>query len=179
MIFDPCNWSLKIWESIGTTTPKVGTHLGVWGFVHSPTLPRAWDVSLGLPSWPAPLQALALVVSPRLGLRQAEWVFEVGWVAVVLVFGFVKDEQTFSTFAFTKDKLCNRLGLHLDTNVACLHKNFILKKASLSWGYYSLEGSESPNWFCFLESSVFFTTQNSSVHVSMIWTSLVIVLGFL
>jgi hypothetical protein len=40
MGFDPCNCSLKIWESIGTPTPKVGAHLGVWGFIlsHSPTL---------------------------------------------------------------------------------------------------------------------------------------------
>jgi len=29
MGFDPCNFFLKIWESIGTPTPKVGTHLGV------------------------------------------------------------------------------------------------------------------------------------------------------
>jgi len=70
MSFDPCNRTLKIWESIGTTTPKVGAHLGVWGFIpsHSLTFPRAWDVTLGLPSWPAPLQALALVTNPRLGL---------------------------------------------------------------------------------------------------------------
>jgi hypothetical protein len=54
-----------------------------------------------------------------------------------------------------------------------------LRKLPLSRGYYSLEGSEGSNWFCFLASSILFTTQNSSVHVSMIWTSLVIVLGFL
>jgi hypothetical protein len=30
MGFDPCNYSLKIWESIGTLIPKVGVHLGVW-----------------------------------------------------------------------------------------------------------------------------------------------------
>jgi len=29
-----------------------------------------WNVTPGLHSWPAPLQALALVVSPKLGLRQ-------------------------------------------------------------------------------------------------------------
>jgi len=29
-------------------------------------------VTLGLPFWPAPLQAFALVASPRLGLRQ-QW----------------------------------------------------------------------------------------------------------
>jgi hypothetical protein len=35
MGFDPCNRSLKIWESIGSPTPKVGIHLGVWGFIPS------------------------------------------------------------------------------------------------------------------------------------------------
>jgi hypothetical protein len=52
----------------------MGTHLGVWGFIpsHSPTLPRAWNVTPGLQSWLAPLQALAMVVSPRLGLRHWE-----------------------------------------------------------------------------------------------------------
>ncbi len=35
---------------------------------HSPTLPWAWDVTPKLPSWPALLQALTLVASPRLGL---------------------------------------------------------------------------------------------------------------
>jgi hypothetical protein len=71
MAYDPCNHSLKIRESIGTPTPKVGAPLGVWWFIppHSPTLPRAWDVTPGIPSWLAPLQALALVVSPRLKLR--------------------------------------------------------------------------------------------------------------
>jgi hypothetical protein len=37
MDFDPDNRLLKIWESIETPTPKVGAHLGVWGF-HSFTL---------------------------------------------------------------------------------------------------------------------------------------------
>jgi hypothetical protein len=72
MAFDPYNCSLKVWESIRTLTPKVRTHLGVWGFIpsHSPTFPGAWNVTPRLPSWHAPLQALALVVSPRLGLWQ-------------------------------------------------------------------------------------------------------------
>jgi sterol desaturase/sphingolipid hydroxylase (fatty acid hydroxylase superfamily) len=40
MSFDPCNCPLKVWESIGILTPKVGVHLEVWGFIpsHSPTL---------------------------------------------------------------------------------------------------------------------------------------------
>ncbi len=74
MSFDPCNFLLKIWESIGSPTPKVGTHLGMCGFIpsHSPTLLGAWIMILRLHSWPAPLQALALVASPRLGLRQSK-----------------------------------------------------------------------------------------------------------
>jgi hypothetical protein len=45
MGFDPYNCSLKIWDSIGTPTPKVGVHLGVWRFIpsHSPTLPHSWE----------------------------------------------------------------------------------------------------------------------------------------
>jgi len=43
MGFDPCNFFLKIWESIDTLTPKMGAQLGVWGFIpsHSPTFPGA------------------------------------------------------------------------------------------------------------------------------------------
>jgi hypothetical protein len=67
-VLTPCNCSLKIQESIRTLIPKVGAHLGVRRFIpsHFPTLPGAWN---GLHSWLAPLQALALVMSPRLGLR--------------------------------------------------------------------------------------------------------------
>jgi hypothetical protein len=71
MSFDPYNRFLKIQESIEILIPKVGAHLGVWGFIpsHSPTLPRAWNVTSKLQSWPAPLQALTLVASPRLRLQ--------------------------------------------------------------------------------------------------------------
>ncbi len=72
MGFDPCNCFLKIRESIGTLTPKVRAHFGVWGFIpsHFPTLPRAWNVIPSLHTWPAPSQALALIASLRLGLQQ-------------------------------------------------------------------------------------------------------------
>jgi len=65
MGFDPCNPSLKIWKSIEIPTPKVGAHLGVWGFIplDFPTLLRTWDVTLGLPFWLAPFQAFALVAN--------------------------------------------------------------------------------------------------------------------
>jgi hypothetical protein len=70
MGFDPCNWSLKIRESIGTPTPKWAPTLGGWGFIpsHSPTFLKTWNVNPMLPSWPTPLPTFALVVNPRLGL---------------------------------------------------------------------------------------------------------------
>jgi hypothetical protein len=77
MGFDPWNFSLKVWESIGTPTPQMGAHLGMWGFnpSHFLTLPGAQDATLWLPSWLTPLQALALVASPRLGLRHPTFGF--------------------------------------------------------------------------------------------------------
>jgi hypothetical protein len=50
----------------------MGVHLGVCGFIpsHSPTLIGTWNVTPRLHSWPATLQALALVTCPKLGLRQ-------------------------------------------------------------------------------------------------------------
>jgi hypothetical protein len=69
--FDPWNSPLKIQKSVGIPIPKVGTHLGVYGFIPSqfPTFPGTWNVTLGLHSSSTPLQALALVASPRLGLQ--------------------------------------------------------------------------------------------------------------
>ncbi len=55
MGFNPCNFSMKIRESIKTPIPKMGAHLGMWMFIpsHSPTLSGAWNVTPGLHSWPA------------------------------------------------------------------------------------------------------------------------------
>jgi hypothetical protein len=73
-VFDPYNRSLKIWESIETPTPKMGItrECGrtILPLSHTLNLPGTWSVTPGLHSWPAPLQAFALVASPRLGLRQ-------------------------------------------------------------------------------------------------------------
>jgi hypothetical protein len=50
MGFDPYNCSLKIRESIGTLTPKVGVHLGVWSsFPH--TLPHSQENEMWLPGF--------------------------------------------------------------------------------------------------------------------------------
>ncbi len=78
MGFDPYSCSVNIREFIGTPTPKVGVPLGVGGFVpsHSLALPGACGMIPRLPSWPTTLQALALVVSPKLGLRHSPLVEE-------------------------------------------------------------------------------------------------------
>jgi hypothetical protein len=72
MGFDLYNHSLKIRKSIWSLTPKMGAHLGVWGFIpsHSPTLQGIWNVTPRLHFWFAPLQALALVTNPKLRLQQ-------------------------------------------------------------------------------------------------------------
>ncbi len=57
MGFDLFNCFLKIQKSIGTPTPKMGVHLGVWRFILSRFLapPGAWNVIPGLRTWLAPL----------------------------------------------------------------------------------------------------------------------------
>jgi hypothetical protein len=69
--FDPWIHSLKFWKSIGTPSPKVGVALGVWRFIpsHFPTLPGVCDVTPGLSLGLHPCNPLALVASPKLGLR--------------------------------------------------------------------------------------------------------------
>ncbi len=50
MRFDPCNRPLKIWKSTKTPTPKMRTHLGVWGsFPH--TLLHFWEHEMWLPGF--------------------------------------------------------------------------------------------------------------------------------
>jgi hypothetical protein len=53
MGFDPCNHSLKIWESIEILTPKMGAHLGVWAFIlsHFPILSSSWEHEMWLPGF--------------------------------------------------------------------------------------------------------------------------------
>jgi hypothetical protein len=65
MGFNPYNCLLKIWESIGTPTFKMGVHLGVWRFIspHYFAFLGVWDVTPRVPSWPKTLQTFALVVT--------------------------------------------------------------------------------------------------------------------
>jgi hypothetical protein len=111
MTFDPCNCSLKIWESTRTPTPKVGVPLGVWGFIpsHSFALPGAWNVTPGFPSWPALLQALALVASPRLRLRHT-----LSFLFVVVTFLCQNPlECTFDFYYHLKPLLLQPFKMHL------------------------------------------------------------------
>ncbi len=77
--FDPSNCSLKFWQSLWDSnshqlspTPTMGVHLGVWGFIPSHSLHSQEHVMWlpGLLLGPQPCNSLALVASPRLGLRQ-------------------------------------------------------------------------------------------------------------
>jgi hypothetical protein len=52
MGFDPCNYSMKIWESIGTPTPKMGAQLGLWVSIVT------FSHILGLPLGPRPCKPL-------------------------------------------------------------------------------------------------------------------------
>jgi hypothetical protein len=67
-------WLLQLpFENLGVHqdfNSKVGAHLGVWGFIPSQfhTLPGTWNVIPNIHFWLAPLQTLALVISPKLGL---------------------------------------------------------------------------------------------------------------
>jgi hypothetical protein len=80
-IFNDIMNSLIQWV-LSLAIAKMGIHLGVWGFIPSqfPKLSGAWNVTHGLHFWPAPLQALALVASPRLRLqhlRYVDWRFKI------------------------------------------------------------------------------------------------------
>jgi hypothetical protein len=73
--FDPCNRTLKIRESFRDSNSQHGRSL-VSVKVHSLTffaLPGACEVTPRSSSWPATLQPLTLVTSPRLRLQQKQF----------------------------------------------------------------------------------------------------------
>jgi hypothetical protein len=67
MGFDSYNRPLKIRDSIGTPIPKMGVHLGVWGFMpsHSFALLGALDVTPRLSFWPATFANPCLSHEPK------------------------------------------------------------------------------------------------------------------
>jgi hypothetical protein len=60
-------------------------------------------------------------------------------IGVVLVLESIEDEQTFSILTFMKDKLRNKLGLHLDTILRMFaqefytQENFLYEEAITIW----------------------------------------------
>ncbi len=58
---------------------------------------------------------------------KVKWVLKLVEIGIILMFRFVKDEYTFSTFAFLKDKLWNWLKWHLDTNVHMFAHEFLIQ----------------------------------------------------
>jgi hypothetical protein len=97
--FDLCYRPLKFRESTETPTPKMGVHLGVWMFIltlsHTP----------GLLSSPTFLWTLALVTSPKLGLRHFSYISLFFFSSLVLNDGFFfKSCATFQHFNTSKPK---------------------------------------------------------------------------
>jgi len=152
MCFDPCNCSLKIWKSIEIPTPKVGTHFRTWKFIplHSPTLPRAWDVTPGLPFWPTPLQALTLVTSLRLGLQQ--FVFNL----------HLKKLHSFNNpKKHLEQKTSWSYSLFLSTPFVMSFTPFVNNDVDLSW---SKDGSNI--YFKLFDFSIFFQIYVEANHVN-------------
>jgi hypothetical protein len=77
MSFGPYNRLLKIQKSIETPTPKVRNLLGVHGFPHILLHSQEYEMWLHeFHSWPTPLQAVALVMNPRLRLRHVPTMYK-------------------------------------------------------------------------------------------------------
>ncbi len=126
MGFDPWNCSLKIQKSIGTLTPKVGAHLGVWRFIpsNSPTLPGAWNVTIDFHTWPTPSQALALIVSPRLRFQH-----EMYWVKTMYV------EYKLYVFLTTiRSHVCSSQNITKFKKTKNIMQSPSIKSFSLSYG---------------------------------------------
>jgi hypothetical protein len=94
MGFDPYNCAMKIWESIWDSNSHNGNSFGSVR-VHSLTLFAllgACDATPRPPFWHATLQALALVMSPRLGLqhitKRLKVCFNVYWFVSMMLSRF-------------------------------------------------------------------------------------------
>jgi len=70
MNFDSYHRLLKVWKSIRTPTPKMGVHLGMWGFIPSHFLAflGAWNVTPKLHSWPTSFASPCLGHKPKFSI---------------------------------------------------------------------------------------------------------------
>ncbi len=115
MGFDPCNCFLKIQESTGTPTPKMGVHLGVWVYIL--TLSHTTKFF----SWPALLQTLALVTSPRLGLQQCMGVNNEHVLSNLACIIIMTLWIVYPTFLFNLNVVCNICNSYFIFEVLKLH----------------------------------------------------------
>jgi hypothetical protein len=120
----------------------MGVHLGVWGFIpsHSPTFLGAWDVTFGLPSWPSPLQAFALVASFRLRLRHEVKLiicFPNLLLAITYVLNAQMDhESPFQTYKFQE----------LSNDISNSSIEWVLTVAITLWRFGNPLGLQLPKW---------------------------------
>jgi hypothetical protein len=117
MGFDPCNRSLKIWESIWDSNSHNGNSLGSVR-VHSLTLLAllgACEVTLELPSWLATLQPpcfghepkvriATILVSKKRHVSNGQWTFHDVPCVIILVEELVTIEINPMNFLFWKNK---------------------------------------------------------------------------
>ncbi len=148
MSFDPYNHSLKIQKYIETLTPKVGAQLGVWGFIpsHSFTFLGAWNVTLGLPSWPTTLQAFALVASPRLRLQHYVYVLLSSWRWYSLKYGvFRKWKELFNI-----DKISRSTMSTIEFGVLYVCATFLYGWYFSLWWCHHIKDWRKESWKCLL-----------------------------
>jgi hypothetical protein len=94
MSFDPFNHFLKIWKSIGTQTPKVGAHLGVCGFIPSPSY-VLWSIkcdswaSLSACTFVSPYFSCELKVKIVIGWQKWTYCEHMMWGGVVDVLKWI------------------------------------------------------------------------------------------
>ncbi len=98
---------------------------------------RLWLSLLILIQWPS--CGSQSITMPYLFTQWLSEHLKLAKIVVVSMFGSIKDEWTFSTLAFIKDKLHNMLGLHLDTIVYmfaqefCIQENFPHQETIIAW----------------------------------------------
>jgi hypothetical protein len=111
--------------------------LRVCGFIpsHPPTFPRAWNVTIELHSHPTPLQALAFVVIPRLGLEQ---------FAFRNLFQLIKMKLAFHiTLDIVIQVNCQRKNQPLNIQISFYLWNKLLYVSFVTWQFFQFK-----KWKC-------------------------------
>jgi hypothetical protein len=62
-------------------------------------------------------------------IQQLNEYLKLAKIVMLSMLGSIEDEQTFSTFAYMKDKFHNRLGLHLDKTIHMFPQKFFIQNS--------------------------------------------------